>query len=168
MSTRKLSLTLVFAATALLASLNLGGTHDPTLPTRTPLVGVKSAHLSRPAPRRLFYVPALWKASVTVVSATKAPRVPRIPTQAPLVAPWVMAATERVQACEEGSYGWHVNGPKYFGGLGWLWATWQAFRRPDFPLNMADASPEQQAWAMQRFAEHYGFWPDQRGCTGGY
>ena len=86
----------------------------------------------------------------------------------PLVSRLIMVMTERVHICEEGGYGWHVNGPIYFGGLGWRWATWQAFRRHDFPPSMADASPAQQAWAMARFARVYG-WPDQQGCwAGGY
>lgn len=89
-------------------------------------------------------------------------RVPR-----PLVSRLIMAMTMRVHVCEEGGHGWRVDGPTYFGGLGWLWSTWQAFRSPAFPANMADASPQQQAWAMAHFATAYG-WPDQRGCTGSY
>ena len=77
----------------------------------------------------------------------------------------VLEMTRRVHDCEEPV--WNVNGPLYFGGLGWLWATWQAFRRADFPRNMAFASVREQSWAMARFAQRYG-WPDQRGCSGGY
>jgi len=76
-----------------------------------------------------------------------------------------------VQLCEEGSNGWHVDGPKYFGGLGWLAATWTEFRNPHFPRSAARATPLQQAWSMYRFIAHYRIsWPDQpRGhCTGGY
>lgn len=87
-----------------------------------------------------------------------------------LVSAVIMQRTARVQACEEGHWGWHVNGSKYQGGLGWLHATWLAYRSPHFPLNMADATPQQQAWAMAHFVAHvlHGWWPDQTGCTGGY
>lgn len=73
--------------------------------------------------------------------------------------------TLKVHNCEEPS--WHVNGPTYYGGLGWLWGTWQIFRRSDFPVNMAYATIRQQSWAMARFAAVNG-WPDQPHCTGGY
>jgi len=34
---------------------------------------------------------------------------------------------------------------------------------------MADATPQQQAWAMAHFVGAVlHFWPDQVGCTGGY
>lgn len=86
----------------------------------------------------------------------------------PLVSAQLLAKASRVAQCEEG--GWHnVDGPTYFGALGWLWATWQAYRAPSFPVNMAYATPAQQTWAMAHFvgaALHY--WPDQNGCTGGY
>ncbi len=69
----------------------------------------------------------------------------------------------RVAICEEG--GWHnVDGPTYFGSLGWTWATWQQFRRADFPKNAYHATVAQQVWAAQRFAGHYGFVPDRFGC----
>ena len=86
-------------------------------------------------------------------------------TSKPLVSPTIMAMTVRVHNCEEPV--WNVDGPKYFGGLGWLDATWLTFRRHDFPRYMSRATPQQQAWAMARFAMRYG-WPDQRGCSGGY
>ena len=76
-----------------------------------------------------------------------------------------MQETIRVHHCEEPV--WNVNGPKYFGGLGWLDATWLTFKRRDFPRYMSEATPQQQAWAMARFAQKYG-WPDQGHCTGGY
>lgn len=81
-----------------------------------------------------------------------------------------MAKTIRVHVCEERGHGWHVDGPTYFGGLGWLAATWTEFRAPSFPVSMADATPQQQAWAMAHFvgATMGGWWPDQSGCTGGY
>lgn len=111
------------------------------------------------------HAPPRHHARARAVHEREMPR-PRFPR--PLVNRLIMAETERVHACEEGSYGWHVNGPTYFGGLGWLWATWQTFRRHDFPVSMADATPQQQAWAMARFAFQYG-WPDQNGCwAGGY
>ena len=73
--------------------------------------------------------------------------------------------TLRVHNCEEPV--WNVNGPKYYGGLGWLDATWLRFKRRDFPRYMSQATIEQQAYAMSKFALKYG-WPDQNGCTGGY
>ena len=86
-----------------------------------------------------------------------------------LVSASIMAKVERVHLCEERSGGWHVNGPTYFGGLGWLAATWAQFRAPTFPVSMADATPQQQAWAMAHFVGSVlHFWPDQVGCTGGY
>ena len=80
-----------------------------------------------------------------------------------------MRLTTNVNICEE-SGNWHVDGPTYFGGLGWLWATWQDWRQPSDPLNMALASPEEQARAMARFVGHVmgGWWPDAHGCSGGY
>ena len=86
-----------------------------------------------------------------------------------LVSAQVMALTSNVNRCEE-SGDWHVNGPTYFGGLGWLWATWQEWRQPTDPLNMAYATPQEQARAMARFVGHVmgGWWPDSHGCTGGY
>ncbi len=86
-----------------------------------------------------------------------------------LVPPELLAKASRVAQCEEG--GWHnANGPTYFGALGWLWATWQAYRAPSFPISMADATPAQQTWAMAHFvgAAMGGWWPDQGDCTGGY
>lgn len=89
-----------------------------------------------------------------------------------LVSPTVMAKVVRVHECEENvPNGWHVDGPEYFGGLGWLAATWTAWRAPWMPANMALATPEEQAWAMLRFIVRgplHGLWPDQDGCTGGY
>lgn len=82
----------------------------------------------------------------------------------------IMRKVDRVHVCEEGQAGWHVDGPIYFGGLGWLAATWQRYRAPSFPASMADATPEQQAWAMAHLVGSlfHGWWPDQAGCTGGY
>lgn len=78
----------------------------------------------------------------------------------------------RVHICEEGNGrgSWHINGSTYAGGLGWMLATWAQWRRHDFPLSAANATPQQQAWAMQRFVAHAmgGWWPDQPHCTGGY
>lgn len=87
-----------------------------------------------------------------------------------LVTPLVMRLTMNVQRCEEGHWGWHINGSKYQGGLGWLHATWLNWRRADFPMNMALATPQQQAWAMLRFVNGllHGWWPDNPSCTGGY
>ena len=96
-----------------------------------------------------------------------------------LVSPLVMARTVNVARCEEGG-DWQISGWKYAGGLGWEWATWLAWKAPWMPASMADATPEEQAWAMVRFIDRgprlkyhgmlmpHGWWPDQVGCTGGY
>jgi hypothetical protein len=85
----------------------------------------------------------------------------------PLVNPKIMQMTMKVHVCEESAAGWHVHGPTYFGGLGWLDATWLEFRLPGFPIRADLASPAQQARAMSRFASRYG-WPDQNGLCEGY
>lgn len=72
-----------------------------------------------------------------------------------------------VHHCEEGSLGWHVNGPYYFGGLGWRPATWLRFRAPWMPLVMSGATIREQAWAMVRFANTFG-WPDLNGTCYAY
>ena len=77
---------------------------------------------------------------------------------------------EKVHRCESPT--WHDNGPTYQGGLGWLHSTWTAYRAPWMPLNMARATPQEQAWAMVQFVQrtlHY--WPHQGyplTCGGGY
>ena len=88
----------------------------------------------------------------------------------PLVSLTTMMKVIRVHDCEERDAGWHVHGPKYFGGLGWLNATWKQWRAPSFPIRMDLATPVQQAWAMAHFVAsvEHGWWPDQDGCTGGY
>jgi hypothetical protein len=72
--------------------------------------------------------------------------------------------------CEQRN--WHADGPTYFGGLGWLWSTWQAYRAPWMPVNMADATPAEQAWAMVRMVgETLHYWPHQTypaSCGAGY
>jgi hypothetical protein len=80
----------------------------------------------------------------------------------------IMQKAIRVNQCEEGG-NWHVRGSIYAGGLGWTLSLWPRFKAKPFPASMADASPEQQAWAMAHFVGavlHY--WPDQWGCTGPY
>ena len=85
----------------------------------------------------------------------------------PLVSAQIMAKTTRVHNCEEPV--WNVRGSIYAGGLGWRLALWPEFKAPSFPRSMADATPEQQAWAMAHFvAKTLHYWPDQHGCTGGY
>jgi hypothetical protein len=77
-----------------------------------------------------------------------------------------MAQATHVAICEEG--GWHnVDGPTYYGSLGWLWATWQEFRLPWMPINMFYATPTEQALALSRFAKRYGM-PDLNGTCRGY
>lgn len=80
----------------------------------------------------------------------------------------MMREVARVNVCEEGG-NWHVDGPVFSGGLGWLHSTWSMFRRPAWPRDMADAPPYMQANAMWRFVWHFGIaMPDQNGCTGSY
>lgn len=88
----------------------------------------------------------------------------------PLVSHDVLMKATRVAICEEGGWSHSVDGPTYFGSLGWLWSTWQQFRYHNFPKNMYYATPAQQSWAMAHFVntELHGWWPDQKGCTGGY
>jgi hypothetical protein len=78
-----------------------------------------------------------------------------------------MAQARWVHACEEGNRGWNINGPTYFGGLGWRWATWQMFRLSWMPTNAALATPVEQAFALLRFAAKYGM-PDLNGQCHGY
>ena len=77
----------------------------------------------------------------------------------------IMVKVERVHICEERGHGWAVDGPTYFGGLGWTAATWRSFRLPGYPLSASEATVQQQAWALVRFAARYG-WPDTEGCRG--
>ena len=87
-----------------------------------------------------------------------------------IVSPVIMQRTVKVMKCEGGN--WHANGSLYQGGLGWLHSTWLRFKAPTFPDNMAQATPQQQAWAMAHFVGavlHY--WPHQDypfQCGGGY
>ena len=79
--------------------------------------------------------------------------------------------TLSVHVCEEGNGAriWHINGPFYAGGLGWLIATWTAFRLTvDVLRELRNAARTGQA--MTRFVRLVlgGHWPDQHGCTGGY
>lgn len=89
----------------------------------------------------------------------------------PLVSSTIMAKVVKVAQCE--THGkWNSRGPVYQGGLGWLHSTWLDYRAPSFPLDMSNATPQQQAWAMDRFVSqtlHY--WPHQNypmTCGGGY
>lgn len=76
----------------------------------------------------------------------------------------------KVHRCEQPA-SWHVRGT-YSGGIGWLPATWAAWRAPWMPVRMDLATPQEQAWAMVRFVQgvlHY--WPDQGWpvwCSGPY
>lgn len=96
---------------------------------------------------------------------------PDIAPRLALVTPLQLQETERVHVCEESDAGWAVDGPRYYGGLGWLQATWDTYRLPGFPASANLATPQQQARAMVRFVEvgNGGVWPDQDGCwKGGY
>lgn len=92
-----------------------------------------------------------------------------------LVSDEILIKTIYVHNCEERGFGWHVGHGKtnyqYYGGIGWLDATWLKYKAPSFPRSMSDATPQQQAWAMAHFvgAQLGGRWPDANGvCTGGY
>ena len=90
----------------------------------------------------------------------------------PLVSRAIWVKVYKVHECEE-SASWHVPGPLYFGGLGWLWSTWQQWRSPGDPINMANATPMEQARAMYRFVTgaNGGIWPHQgwpADCGTGY
>jgi hypothetical protein len=116
---------------------------------------------------RFIFVPIF--SALLVVSSAGA-------TTRPLVSAYIMQKVERVHICEERGYGWHVDGPVYFGGLGWkvnkygVQQLWLNFKPPRAPQSMADATPFQQAWAEAHFigSVFHGWWPDQVGCTGGY
>jgi hypothetical protein len=108
-------------------------------------------------------------ACFSLVLAGNASASASIPKVHRLVPPLIFAKVLRVHRCEEGT-NWYAHGLLYFGGLGWLDATWQRYKLPGFPARADLATPQQQARAMLRFvtvAEH-GWWPDQNGCTGGY
>lgn len=80
----------------------------------------------------------------------------------------VVTVGARVSLCEEGLR-WHYVGSVYDGGLGFLLATWQQFKRPADPYWMHDASPYEQSRALFALVSHYGIeMPDQSGCSGGY
>lgn len=82
----------------------------------------------------------------------------------------------KVHVCEEGNGpgAWHIDGPKYEGGLGYRWGLYEAHRPAGFPAHAWQATPQQQAFVMVRvIADVFGgVWPDQRPwphpCTGGY
>ena len=109
-------------------------------------------------------VASLLLSTVLVLVTTPANAVA---TATRLVSPAIFAKVLRVHHCEEPT--WHVRGPFYQGGLGFRLATWSFFRLPTFPVSMADATPQQQAWALSRLINFYHMaWPDQHGCHGGY
>lgn len=101
-----------------------------------------------------------------------APATPRrVHRPAPLISAAIMRMVFKVHMCESPA-SWSTDGPTYFGGLGWTVASWLAFRAPSFPRNMADATPEQQGWAMAHFVAFYHIaWPHQgypAYCGAGY
>lgn len=80
-----------------------------------------------------------------------------------------MQKATRVAVCEEGGWSRVARGPLYYGSVGFLASTWAMFRFRTFPANMADATAQQQAWALSHMLAYYHMgWPDQNGCTGGY
>ena len=90
---------------------------------------------------------------------------------APLVSPALMAKWAKVNICEEGGR-WDVRGSLYSGGLGITNYNWQYFSRGlGFPVNAADATPEQQVFVAIRI-QHLGgsgdYVPDQYGCGHGW
>ena len=108
---------------------------------------------------------ALCSLPVTLWSSSTA-----IAANLPLVSAAIMAKATNVAVCEEGGWINDVDGPTYYGSLGWLAVTWAQYRAPSFPASAYLATPAQQAWAMAHFvgAKLHGWWPDQVGCTGGY
>ena len=102
----------------------------------------------------LKYAAALFLAAILTFSGTAG-------ASKPLVSPLVMQKTIKVMHCETGN--WRTNGPKYYGGLGWLDATWLKYRLPGFPRYASQATPEQQARAMLHFVTValHGWWPHQ-------
>jgi hypothetical protein len=88
--------------------------------------------------------------------------------------PKYVQMSQKVHFCEENvPNGWHVSGPLYFGGLGWLSATWNRYKLPGFPARADLATPIQQSRAMLRFVTIAlnGHWPDNLAgdqCTGSY
>jgi hypothetical protein len=74
-----------------------------------------------------------------------------------------------VDHCEEGGQPdpWHTDGPTYFGGLGWISATWTTFRASWMPSSMNLATPLEQTWALYQFAKRY-YMPDLNGQCRGY
>src|ERR1700691_645326 len=70
-----------------------------------------------------------------------------------LVPPRIFVMATNVATCEEG--GWapvdDAHGPKYFGNVGFLDATYQANKLPGYPSRMDLATPQQQARVLLRF-----------------
>lgn len=145
----------------LLAGLIMGGlgafpshhTHQVERPHRALSVALRRA--LPPAPRR---------------HSTRPSRATRTTAAGPSVAITHAALVRwmKVHVCEERGHGWHVHGPTYWGGLGWMQATWDQFKRADFPARADLATVAEQVWAAQRFAGYYHLVPDQHGCTGSY
>lgn len=83
----------------------------------------------------------------------------------PILTPLVMKQVLWVHHCEGDS--WNNNTYMYKGGLGWRPATWTEFRLWWMPTTMNLATVREQAIAMVRFADRYG-WPDRNGQCYGY
>lgn len=84
---------------------------------------------------------------------------------APILTPPIMRQVLWVHHCEGDS--WNYNSYMYKGGLGWRPATWSEFRLWWMPTTMNLATVREQAIAMVRFSNKYG-WPDLYGQCYGY
>ena len=94
--------------------------------------------------------------------------VPMTPAQLH-VTPVMMVQGRWVDHCEEDGQPdpWAIDGPKYFGGLGWRSATWATYRLSWMPFSMNLATPLEQTWALYQFAKVNGM-PDLGGTCHGY
>jgi hypothetical protein len=91
----------------------------------------------------------------------------------PLPTPYQTEIWTHVDWCEEQG-NWYVEGPTYYGGLGWLQATWNMFKTPSDPPYMSEATPVEQIEAGVAFAvRYYGYAdgnpePSLSSCGSGY
>ena len=131
----------------------------------TALITPESTH---PA-ATLSILPTLDLAAVLVAGRTTeapapapVPATPPAPAPVDTVTPAQRAAWGRVAMCEEGG-NWHVDGPRFSGGLGITRANWAAYGGLQYAPSGAQATPDQQIMVAQRIQ---GTVPDQYGCRG--
>jgi hypothetical protein len=77
------------------------------------------------------------------------------------VTPQEFYAWSKVNVCEEGG-NWHVNGPKYSGGLGINKDNWVRYHGTDFAPIGSEATPDEQIVVGERIQPDA---PDQNGCS---